>query len=504
MARVAFRVAFRVDATAERGWGHLKRCMALAHSLHQAGAELAFCGRASSPAVAEQLHALGWSWVPLGVTVDDAKGDSPEAADAAATLSALPWQADVLVVDHYGLGAQWHQAARAASGAPIVAIDDLANRAMAPDLLVDPNPSEDHRQKYRGVLADDVDLCGGPAWTLLDPVYASRPLVRLTDRVQTLGIFMGGTDPFNHSCWVLELVRRRLQWSGNVHVASTRDNPHLAELRATAQRLGADLFLDLPHLADFHAGCDLQVGAGGGALWERCRLGVPTLALICADNQEQTIPALQRAGVVRGQDARGRTPAQADALVQALQSLLTDAAQRQALQQKAAAWVDGQGADRLAQQVLAWLPTQPLRLRPATLEDAQTLLDWRNDAQTRQASHNAGVVAAIDHQAWLQRCLADPQRRLWVACQGSQAVGTVRAEPSADGTATLLSWTVNPARRGGGVGRAMVVLATRQLAGRLLAEVKQGNVASQRIALAAGLQQVAAVDGTWLFERRSG
>lgn len=499
------RVAFRVDTTAERGWGHLKRCMALGHSLHQAGAELAFCGRASSPAVAEQLRALGWLWVPLAVTIDDAtdaNGESPEAADAATTLAALPWQADVLVVDHYGLGALWHQAARTASGARIVAIDDLANRALAPDLLVDPNPSEDHREKYRNVLADGVDLCGGPTWTLLDPVYQSRPLVRLTDRVQTLGIFLGGTDPLNHSCWVLELVRRQLQWTGTVHVASTSGNPHLAQLRATAQRLGAELFLDLPHLADFHARCDLQVGAGGGALWERCRLGVPTLALICADNQEQTIPALQRAGVVRGLDVRGRTHAQADALVLALQDLLTDAGQRRALQQRAAAWVDGQGAVRLAQRVLALLPNQPLRFRAATLDDAQTLLDWRNDPQTRQASHSAGVVAAKDHQAWLQRCLADPQRRLWVACQHNQAVGTVRAEPSADGTATLLSWTVNPARRGTGVGRAMVELATQQLAGRLLAEVKEGNMASQRIALAAGLQQVATVDGTWLFERR--
>ena len=501
MARVAFRVAFRVDATAALGWGHLKRCMALAHSLQQAGAEVVFGGRASSPAVAQQLQSLGWPWLPLAVTVDDAA----EQDDANALLAALPWRADLLVVDHYALGAAWHQAARAASGARIVAIDDLADRPLAPDLLVDPNPSEDHGQKYRAVLADGVPICGGPAWTLLDPVYAARPVVPLADTVQRLGIFMGGTDPHNHSCWVLELVCGDLKWKGEVHVATTSGNPHLAELCATAQRLGATVHLDLPHLADFHARCDLQVGAGGGAQWERCRLGVPTVALICADNQCQTVPALQRLGVVCGLDARGRTPAQAQALVQVLQTLLADATQRSSLQQRSAALVDGQGADRLAQRLLALLVTPEvppaITLRAATLADAQLLLDWRNDAATRQASHTTAEVSRADHQAWLQRCLADPQRRLWVACQGAQAVGTVRAEPGPDGSATLLSWTVNPARRGSGIGRAMVELATRQLSGRLQAQVKQGNVASQRIALAAGLKQVGLLDGTWLFER---
>lgn len=133
-----------------------------------------------------------------------------------------------------------------------------------------------------------------------------------------------------------------------------------------------------------------------------------------------------------------------------------------------------------------------LQLQPATPADAERLLAWRNDADTRAASHHAAPVAAQEHHDWLMRTLADPQRQLWVAWLGGEAVGTVRCDitPGAQPgrVETTLSWTVAPAHRGGGVGRAMVTRAVERLTGPLHAEVRLGNTASARIALAAGLQ----------------
>lgn len=140
-----------------------------------------------------------------------------------------------------------------------------------------------------------------------------------------------------------------------------------------------------------------------------------------------------------------------------------------------------------------------LRLRRATLADAPRLLAWRNDPDTRAASHDAAEVPADDHLAWLARVLADPGRQLWLAWLGEQAVGTVRADRPAGALETTLSWTIAPEWRGRGLGVAMLRLALPRCAAPLHAEVKSGNRASARIAEAAGLALHGEADGTLHF-----
>jgi UDP-2,4-diacetamido-2,4,6-trideoxy-beta-L-altropyranose hydrolase len=359
------RVVLRADATGAIGWGHLKRCTALALALREQGADVAFCGHAEGTAAPAQLAALGLCWTALPSPLHaGAKGD------AEATLAALPWSPDLVVVDHYGLGAAWHAAVREATRARIVVIDDLADRALAPDLLIDHNPAEDHRAKYRAVMPAAVPLCAGPRYALLDPVYAQRAREMGPSKPSALtriGIFMGGTDPADHSTWALRVLRETVGWTGAVQIASTSANPHLAALRSLAMALDAELLCDRPHLADFHTGCGLQIGAGGGALWERCCLGVPTLALVCAANQRLSVPLLDRAGVVVGLDAVERSASQAAALAAALRQLIESPTRRLELHQRARALVDGRGAERAAAAILALPARSPGRQSAAAI-----------------------------------------------------------------------------------------------------------------------------------------
>jgi hypothetical protein len=51
-----------------------------------------------------------------------------------------------------------------------------------------------------------------------------------------------------------------------------------------------------------------------------------------------------------------------------------------------------------------------LQLRQACMDDADLLLAWRNDATTRQASHDTTPVSHDVHVAWLRKTLSDPHR----------------------------------------------------------------------------------------------
>lgn len=140
-----------------------------------------------------------------------------------------------------------------------------------------------------------------------------------------------------------------------------------------------------------------------------------------------------------------------------------------------------------------------IRLRKATLQDADLLLEWRNDPQTRLASHHTAVVEREQHLSWLKATLDDPSRQLWIAEEKGVPVGTVRADWTDD--SYQLSWTVAPSARGRGVAKQMVARLAGQISQPIRAQVKQENIASVRVAESAGMEFEREADGVLHYQR---
>jgi len=138
-----------------------------------------------------------------------------------------------------------------------------------------------------------------------------------------------------------------------------------------------------------------------------------------------------------------------------------------------------------------------LVLRPAEMTDCQTLLDWRNDLETRRNSLTMEVVGLAEHREWLSRALVEPSRQLLIATLSGWDVGTVRIDGFE--RERELSWTVSPDFRGRGLGRKMVCEVVRQLGPPLRARVRVGNEASKRICRAAGFRYHSTIDGVELW-----
>lgn len=137
-----------------------------------------------------------------------------------------------------------------------------------------------------------------------------------------------------------------------------------------------------------------------------------------------------------------------------------------------------------------------MKLRLVKKSDAEMLFLWRNDSLTRTQSLNTGKVNWSDHTAWLKRAMADKSRRLFVAEEDGEAVGTGRVDRvKYYGKEVFeLSWTVSPEHRGKGIGTKMVVamVGVPWIEDKmLLARIKFGNLASEKIALKAGFKKVA-------------
>ncbi len=503
---MASRVGMRVDASARMGTGHLKRCLALAEALQTSGAIVNFVVRPIDAVAAHVLDRTDWPvhWLsqpeirenpgcqPPSVSLAEPPHASwarvTWAQDARETIAALQTlRPDWLVLDHYAFDARWHRAVTQALGSRLLVIDDTADRSVASDALLDQNWHANHCNKYAGrVLAAPRWLCG-PRFALLGNTYRDGTRHHIEPDVRSIGIFMGGTDPGGISAQVLASCREA-GFTGQIEVASTSANPQLADLRAACDAAPpTTLLLDAPDLTAFFARHGLQIGAGGGATWERCCVGAPTIALPLADNQKAVIPALADLGVLRAASLGEATLTNSGPLATVLTELLRDASARTALASSAAALVDGRGAQRVALSLLA--PT--LQVRPAQLGDAKLLHGWRNHAAVRAVSGNGEAIAWVNHLAWLTAVLATPERWLFVGQVGGVAVGSIRFD-RLNLSELEVSLYLDPELHSLGLGRHLLLLGEQAMTSQLRrgaavqASVLPGNAASQRLFEACG------------------
>ena len=121
------------------------------------------------------------------------------------------------------------------------------------------------------------------------------------------------------------------------------------------------------------------------------------------------------------------------------------------------------------------LPT--IRLRPARRGDAGSILDWRNDAETRKLSGDTGEVSVERHQAWFGQMLADPGCWFGVAEDGSgQPFGVVRFNLDPDDPSTAeVSINLAPEYRGRGLGGQCLQSAIHQYRGENRAVSRSGR-----------------------------
>lgn len=336
------------------GTGHIKRCLSLAQALAEAGAQTRFICRPLDAVAAQVLAAQNGTvhWLPAPTATFTPPADAPPHArwagvsatdDAQQTAETLAdWRPDWVVVDHYAFDARWHQTVRQTLDCRLLVIDDLADRPIAADALLDHNWDADHQAKYASQLQRaPVWLCG-PRFALLSPVYQRASRYLFHEAVHSIGIFMGGTDPCGISTRVLAACRS-VGFTGPVEVASTSASPHLPGLRqACTTDPDTTLTLDEPDLAAFFARHDLQIGAGGGATWERCCIGVPSVLVALAENQIPVLKAVDSLGLAI------RSGISSGALADSVRKALTDSALRLRMSRTAVQLIDGKGAERVA------------------------------------------------------------------------------------------------------------------------------------------------------------
>ncbi|MBT7256795.1 MAG: UDP-2,4-diacetamido-2,4,6-trideoxy-beta-L-altropyranose hydrolase [Planctomycetaceae bacterium] len=284
------KILFRTDASIEIGNGHLMRCLTLADQLRSEGAEVAFVCRDLPGGMFDLLHTRGYQFSKLPL---DGAGKSSQQFDAEQAIKAaeqlFPEGVDWLVVDHYQLDAVWERGLRPHTD-KLMVIDDLANRQHDCNLLLDQNYYQDMERRYQGLVPDECVTLLGPEYVLLRPEFTvARQKLRARDgSVRRILIFFGGSDPENLTLKAIEATQRLKRPDIIVDVVVGTSNPHRAEIRGRCERMpNTAYYCQVANMAELMGRADLALGAGGATMWERCFLGLPSITVVFAANQEK-------------------------------------------------------------------------------------------------------------------------------------------------------------------------------------------------------------------------
>ena len=342
-------IFIRADGNARIGAGHLMRCLTIADALNCRDRVCFWCADEESAELARQR---GYEAVPLGTDYRDMLSELPKLEELQAGrdrgTQTIP---QTILVDSYYVSAAYLQALRAFGR--VLLLEDVPGRSWPVDGVINYNAFAEE-EIYRAVYEQcgDVRWYIGAAYVPLRPSFAGRDY-QVREQVQELLVTTGGGDQENIAGKLLEVLE---DTTYIIHVVSGPYNPHRTWLDHYAQEHPrVVVHRQVTEMAELMLQCDLAVTAGGTTIYELCALGVPFVCFSYAENQEALVDYAGRQGIGLDAGKYHHDPAGTLKNIGRLaRQAAADVQQRREMSRRAAELVDGRGADRLAEALLAW------------------------------------------------------------------------------------------------------------------------------------------------------
>lgn len=490
------KAILRADGSTRLGLGHLIRSLALLQEFRRRGWQVALATRQdelSGVLDTPMFHNLLIDTELIPVPPDTEIGSDE------LTVAGFE-NADLVIVDYYGIDADV-EVNFCPTGALVLVIDDLADRRHACDVLVDQTMGR-QTQAYENLIPKGCRQLLGQDFVLLRETFADirkTSLLRRRHPIKHIIVALGATDARGETAEILSALQdlRVRGTDFSLHIILSKLAPGLDTIRTILADAPADweLSLDVEDMASVYADTDLAIGALGGSSWERACLGLPTIALLSAENQHGNADAFVAAGaaviIPSGERLGTRVAAK-------VQELINDKEQHHALSAAAADLCDGGGVIRVADIIEAMINGRTIRktkrlpdidLRPICVDDRQIIFDWQCLPETRQYARNPKPPSWQEHCDWFNRRLVETAGAFLMIEFAGTPIGLVRLDPSREKSGLEVSIALIPTVYGQGFAQAALSrLPEFAPTSQLLAYVKPANERSVRLFRQAGYE----------------
>lgn len=403
---------FRFEASKEIGLGHAMRCFVLTQILKEKNWKIAIITSLNTYHFFSPLEAFE-------------RIDPDE-------FNQNPFEHDLLVFDHYDLDIVDEQRLRPYAK-QILVIDDLANRAHDCDILVDQTYGRDPCAYEKWVPPHCLKLIG-PQYALLRSEFAALRPFALTKRkenksIERILISLGGSDPHLFSLKALEQLHQA-NFLGKIDVVLGYSHDALTQVKMYQQKLNMTIHTQVKNIAELMLQADLAIGAAGSSAWERLCLGLPSILIQTASNQETIFHNL-----IEHQLAYE---------LKDLAQLLTNT-----ISLTLPNIVDGFGANRV---IWAMNADPNVHFRAVQHSDKDLIFSWQQETQVRRYCLNTQAPSQEEHYRWFNHRIKQYENPYWMICYDNIPCGTISLTFDDSKKAYELGWYLSTAFQGKGIG----------------------------------------------------
>ena len=299
------KIFFRSDASVHIGSGHVMRCLVLAKILRDKGHDVAFATR---PQEGDFVDYIKQQNIPVIELQRSNNIIPPKADNDYSAWLQLPWlddasdfitkteEADLVIVDHYGINKDWEKYVSEMLNCKMFIIDDLVREHYA-HLILDQTFGREQQEYISKV--NGAKMLVGSYYSLLAPRYGElRKLAEeknLLIQDHKVLVTMGAIDNPNVTLKVLKALLSIENIS--VTVLLSPKAPHYESVSLFCRNCAWITHIDFSDdVATLMLEHNIAIGAPGSTTWERACLGLPSIIIPIADNQKDIAENIANTG----------------------------------------------------------------------------------------------------------------------------------------------------------------------------------------------------------------
>jgi spore coat polysaccharide biosynthesis predicted glycosyltransferase SpsG len=342
-------ILFRVDATPRTGYENLSRCLTFAAALQRRRRTAYFLSRLEPASLGLNIKRAGNEWL-------EADGLAGSDDDLKETLQEIRRLKPAAVVVDSPLVDEAYLSAVRDTGVLLVNFDHLGAVHFPSDLLINPLLGPDKEvYEYR----PSTQILMGPRYALVrsevrrcrasrsqEPPLLPPPNGKSTQGQYRVMISLGEDDPQEQALNLAKLLLN-VPRIGKVDVVVRPHYPHLEKLQALAEANAERLELaqEPAEVTARIIRCHFAITSGNGWSLELAAVGVPQLLIVQSEAFWPTAQRLEEEGCATC--LGGHENVSAATIRTAIQNLLADPSERQAMSRCGRQLIDARGPDRL-------------------------------------------------------------------------------------------------------------------------------------------------------------
>lgn len=470
----------RTDANSEIGIGHLMRCLALGQGWKDKKGAVTFLTSCQNQSLLKHLELEEFRIIPL-------EHIHPHAEDLKTTLNILSQHPNAwLALDGYHFDSNYQQQIKKA-GHPLLVVDDMGHlKHYWADILVNQNIYA-HQLNYS--CQSDTRLLLGTQYTLLRREFLTWKTWhrKIPSMAKHILLTSGGADPHNLNSKLINALHDLSESHLQIRMIVGPENPQLKKLEETIKQLNLPIHLmsyDV-NMPESMAWADVAISASGSTVWELAFMGVPTVVIVTAENQQPIAKELDTQNIFKNLGWANQLSS--EEIAKTLKFIIQNASLRSKMSESARNLVDGMGSDRILShcEIDILKKKFKLHLRPVTKQDARFLWEWANDPVIRETSFSSKPISWEEHIQWFEKNIKDPTCYYYLFVnEQNDVVGQTRFNIK-NGEAEI-SVSISQKYRGRGYGAIIIQIGCSQLFNKvkklneILALIRPENINSIR------------------------